>query len=289
MHKFIYKGKFFNIGFIEFRANRNQSIFDKILKMPIILVTNDDGINSLGLISLYDSMKKLGNAYIVAPDRERSAVSHSLTMHRPLKVEKLNHNVFSVNGTPTDCVAIGVNKILPEKPAFIVSGINKGANLGDDITYSGTVSAAIESTIMGIPAFAISLVFKKKSASHLYFDTAAKIAVEIGKYILKNSLPYDTLLNVNVPNLPLKDIKGIKITRQGKHIYDESIHETFAPNGEKYYWIGGGNPYWEHGDDTDIQAIKDDHVSITPIHLDLTNYEALEFLKERLSINIQDE
>ncbi len=257
--------------------------------MPTILVTNDDGINSSGLISLYNSMKELGDAYIVAPDRERSAVSHSLTMHRPLKVERLNHNIFSVNGTPTDCVAIGVNKILPEKPALIVSGINKGANLGDDITYSGTVSAAIESTIMGIPAFAISLVFKKKSVSPLYFDTAAKIATEIGKYILKNSLPYDTLLNVNVPNLPVKDIKGIKITRQGKHIYDESIHETFAPNGEKYYWIGGGNPYWEHGEDTDIQAIKDDYVSITPIHLDLTNYEALEFLKERLFINLQHE
>ncbi len=254
--------------------------------MPIILVTNDDGINSSGLISLYNSMKKLGDAYIVAPDRERSAVSHSLTMHRPLKVEQVNHHIYSINGTPTDCVAIGVNKILPEKPAFIVSGINKGANLGDDITYSGTVSAAIESTIMGIPAFAISLVIKKKSESPLYFDTAAKIAIEIGKYILKNSLPYDTLLNVNVPNLPEEDIKGIKFTRQGKHIYDESIHETFDPSGEKYYWIGGGNPYWEHGDDTDIQAVKDNYVSITPIHLDLTNYEALEFLKERLSINI---
>lgn len=254
--------------------------------MPIILVTNDDGINSSGLISLYNSMKKLGDAYIVAPDRERSAVSHSLTMHRPLKVEQVNHRIYSINGTPTDCVAIGVNKILPDKPAFIVSGINKGANLGDDITYSGTVSAAIESTIMGIPAFAISLVIKKKSESPLFFDIAAKIAIEIGKYILKNSLPYDTLLNVNVPNLPLKDIKGIKFTRQGKHIYDESIHETFDPSGEKYYWIGGGNPYWEHGDDTDIQAVKDNYVSITPIHLDLTNYEALEFLKERLSINI---
>ena len=126
--------------------------------MPIILVTNDDGVHSHGLISLFRSMQKLGDAYIIAPDRERSAVSHSLTMHRPLKVEELRKHVYSINGTPTDCVAIGVNKILPEKPVFIVSGINKGANLGDDITYSGTVSAAIEATIMGIPAFAVSLV-----------------------------------------------------------------------------------------------------------------------------------
>ncbi|MBE0426458.1 MAG: 5'/3'-nucleotidase SurE [Nitrospirae bacterium] len=254
--------------------------------MTFILVTNDDGINSQGLISLYNSMKNLGEACIVAPDRERSAVSHSLTMHRPLRVEKLGEQVYSINGTPTDCVAIGVNKILPEKPAFVVSGINKGANLGDDITYSGTVSAAIESTIMGIPAFAVSLVIKKKLESPLYFDTASRIAVEIGKYILKNSLPYDTLLNINVPNLHISNIKGIKFTRQGKRIYDEAIHETFDPNGEKYYWIGGGNPYWEHGEDTDIQAVQDNYVSITPVHLDLTNYQALKFLKDRLSFDV---
>ncbi|MEW6571613.1 MAG: 5'/3'-nucleotidase SurE [Nitrospirota bacterium] len=253
--------------------------------MSIILVTNDDGINAPGLISLHASMKELGDAYIVAPDRERSAVSHSLTMHRPLKIEQHREKIYCINGTPTDCVAIGVNKILPERPAFVVSGINKGANLGDDITYSGTVSAAIESTIMSIPAFAISLVIQKVQKPQ-HFETASKIALEIGRYILDNSLPYDTLLNVNVPDVTLHDIKGIKFTRQGKRIYDGSIHETFAPNGEKYYWIGGGNAYWEHGEDTDIQAVEESYVSITPLHLDLTNYEALNFLKERLSIRV---
>lgn len=251
--------------------------------MSIILVTNDDGVRSPGLLSLFNTMKELGEAYIIAPDRERSAVSHSLTMHRPLKVEELRDHVYSINGTPTDCVAVGINKILPEKPAFVVSGINKGANLGDDITYSGTVSAAIESTIMGIPSFAISLVITKQSSLPLNFEPASNFALKIGRYILDNSLPYDTLLNVNVPNVPLNTIKGMKLTRQGKRIYDDSIQETFDPHGEKHYWIGGGRPFWEHGEDTDIQAIQDNCISVTPIHLDLTNYDALKFLKERLS------
>ncbi len=254
--------------------------------MNIILVTNDDGVHSPGIISLYKIMKEIGDVYVVAPDRERSAVSHALTMHRPLKVEHLDDHIFSLNGTPTDCVAVGINKIIPDKPAFVVSGINKGANLGDDITYSGTVSAAIESTIMGIPAFAISLVLSKKPGLPFNFDTASKVAVEIGKYILENSLPYDTFLNVNVPDIPINNLKGFKLTRQGKRVYDGSIHETFDPHGEKHYWIGGGMPYWEHGEDTDIQAILDNYVSVTPIHLDLTNYDALKFLQNRFKIKI---
>lgn len=252
--------------------------------MPLILVTNDDGVHSPGLISLFDAMKNLGDTYVIAPDRERSAVGHALTMHRPLKVEELREHVYQINGTPTDCVAVGVNKMLPERPAFVVSGINKGANLGDNITYSGTVSAAIESTIMGIPAFAVSLATQKQSRS-LHFETASRVALDIGKYILNNSLPYDTLLNVNVPHAEVAGIKGMKLTRQGKRVYDGSIQETFDPHGEKHYWIGGGKPYWEHGEDTDIQAVQDNYISITPIHLDLTNYEALKFLKDRLSIH----
>ncbi len=253
--------------------------------MPVILVTNDDGVNSPGLTSLFNAMNELGDAYIVAPDRERSAASHSLTMHRPLKVEEVRKHVYSINGTPTDCVAIGINKILPERPVLVVSGINKGANLGDDISYSGTVSAAIESTLMGIPSFAVSLVIKKQSNTPLHFDTASRVAIEIGRYILEKSLPDDTLLNVNVPNVKINNIKGAKFTRQGKLVYDNAIQETFDPNGEKYYWIGGGQPYWEYGEDTDIQAIQNVHISITPIHLDLTNYEALKFLKERWSLS----
>lgn len=254
--------------------------------MPVILVTNDDGVHSPGLAALLGAMKTLGDVYVVAPDRERSAVSHALTMHRPLRVDELRERVYSINGTPSDCVAIGVNKILPVRPAFVASGINRGANLGDDITYSGTVSAAIESTIMGIPAFAVSLVIRGRSNSESHFDTAATVSEKIGSYILANSLPYDTLLNVNVPDLPYGNLRGIKLTRQGKRIYDDSIQETFDPHGEKHYWIGGGKPYWEHGEDTDIQAVQESYVSVTPIHLDLTNYDALAFLKERFRLNL---
>jgi 5'-nucleotidase len=257
--------------------------------MPLILVTNDDGIHSPGLIALFDTMGKLGDAYIVAPDRERSAVSHALTLHRPLKVERMREHVYSVNGTPTDCVAVGINKILPGRPALVVSGINRGANLGDDITYSGTVSAAIESTILGFPSFAISLVTVKRSPSYQDFSSASIVASKTAAFILDNSLPYDTLLNVNVPDIPTEEMKGMKLTRQGKRIYDDSIQETFDPHGEKYYWIGGGNPYWERGEDTDIQAVRDRCISITPLHLDLTNYEALEFLKNKLLSKTFDE
>lgn len=247
--------------------------------MPIVLVTNDDGVYSPGLRALHEALMELADPYVVAPDRERSAASHSLTIHRPLKVEKLKDRIWSVSGTPTDCVALGVGKVLPEKPSLIVSGINRGANLGDDITYSGTVSAAMEGTILNIPSFAVSLVVEGEG--RLYFETAAGIAREVASYIMENSLPYDTLLNVNVPNVPRKDIKGVKFTRQGKRVYDGAIKETFSPWGEMYYWIGGGMPFWEHGEDTDINAVLGGYISITPVHLDLTNYKAMDFLKER--------
>jgi 5'/3'-nucleotidase len=240
----------------------------------IILVTNDDGVHSPGLIALFKSIKELGDAYIVAPDRERSAVGHSLTLHRPLKVEELREHVYSVNGTPTDAVVLGVHKILPRRPDIVVSGINRGGNLGDDITYSGTVSAAIEGTILNIPSFAISSYGEK----NFHFDTAAYYTLIVVRHIIKNSLPYDTFLNINVPNLPRGLVKGIKLTRQGKRTYDGSIKDVFSPGGEKHYWIGGGVPYWEHGEDTDIHAVMDDYVSVTPIHLDLTNHSALELL-----------
>ncbi len=244
---------------------------------PLILVTNDDGVHSPGIIALFKAMKELGDAYIVAPDRERSAVGHALTLHRPLKAEELRENVFSVNGTPTDCVALGIHKVLPGKPDLIASGINNGPNLGDDITYSGTVSAAMEGTIFSIPSFAVSLTGQRP----FHYEVAAHYAAEVARYILSSSLPYDTLLNVNVPNVPRKDmIKGIKFTRQGKRVYDGAIQEVFSPWGDKHYWIGGGKPYWEHGEDMDIQAVLDNYVSVTPIHLELTNYAALDYLRE---------
>jgi 5'-nucleotidase len=240
--------------------------------MPLILVTNDDGIHSPGLTALYQSVKELGETYIIAPDRERSASGHSLTIDRPLRVRKIDSRIMSISGTPTDCVAVGVEKILPRKPSLIISGINNGPNLGDDITYSGTVAAAIEGTILSIPSIAVSLAEYQKEPGNL--DTAAEIALQVSRYTLENSLPYDTLLNINVPNLRPEEVKGIKITRQGKRVYEGSIRETYSPWGEVFYWIGGGRPFWEHGEDTDMNAIENGYVSVTPLHLDLTNYEA---------------
>lgn len=249
--------------------------------MPIILVTNDDGVHSAGIMALVRAVKELGNAYIVAPDRERSAAGHSLTLHRPLKAEEIRENVFSINGTPTDCVNLGINKLLPRKPDLVVSGINKGANLGDDITYSGTVAAAIEGTIFGIPSIAFSLIADR----HYHYETASVLATKIASYVLEHSLPFDTLLNVNVPNIRRQQIKGIKITRQGKRMYENSIQETVNPWGEKYYWIGGGRTFWEHGDEADMEAVQQNYVSITPIHLDLTNHSALTFLRSRWNVS----
>lgn len=258
--------------------------------MAVILLTNDDGIYAPGIKALYNTFKNAGEVYIVAPDRERSASSHSLTLHRPLRVSEIGEKIYSVNGTPTDCVALAVNKILTRRPDLIISGINDGPNLGDDITYSGTVSAAIEGTILGIPSFSISLdtwVLKKNHRERFcetgvcYFESATRIAFIIANFILEHSLPYDTLLNVNVPNLPFNEIKGIKLTRQGKRIYDNAIKEVYSPSGEKHYWIGGGEPYWERAEDTDISAVMDGYVSVTPVHLDLTNYEALKYLSMR--------
>lgn len=244
--------------------------------MALILVTNDDGVHSPGIIALFRAMKGLGEAFIVAPDRERSAAGHSLTLHRPLKVTEVRDHVYSVNGTPTDCVTVGINKILRDRPALVVSGINRGANLGDDITYSGTVSAAVEGTIFGVPSLAFSLVGDK----HFHYETAASVSASIARHVIEYSLPYDTLLNINVPNLPRDQIHGIKFTRQGKRVYDGSIQETFDPWGEKHYWIGGGKPYWERGDDMDMDAIQAGFISVTPVHLDLTNYDALELFRK---------
>lgn len=242
---------------------------------PLILVTNDDGIYSRGIINLFRTMQTIGKAVVVAPDREKSAVSHSLTLHRPLKPEKIEKDMYALNGTPTDCVTIAVSKILRRKPDLVVSGINRGGNLGDDITYSGTVSAAIEGTILGIPSMAVSMVGDKDYR----FATASKYAKNIARKILSEGLPADTLLNINVPNVTASRVKGTIFTKQGKRIYDNAVQEMFDPRGTKHYWIGGGLPLWKEGNDTDFYSVKKGYVSITPIHLDLTNYDALDYLK----------
>jgi len=178
----------------------------------IILVSNDDGVHSPGLHLLAERLGEIGEVYVVAPDRERTAASHALTLHKPLRLECLKERVYSVNGTPTDCVNLAVNHILPEKPALLASGINKGGNLGDDVTYSGTVSAAMEGILLGIPSFAVSLVAKKD----FDFEGAADFSVKLAAQILKRGLPHYTLFNVNVPNLPSHQIQGVQMTSLGK-------------------------------------------------------------------------
>jgi 5'-nucleotidase len=251
--------------------------------MPTILITNDDGISSPGIRALAKTLKSIGDVYIVAPEVEQSAVAHALTLHRPLRFEKIGKNKYFVNGTPTDCVIIAVNKLLSQKPDIIVSGINNGANLGDDITYSGTVAAAIEGTLLGIPSIAVSLVRKNNTNGFPRttpgFQMAADFARKLVLKIFDKGLPYDTLLNVNVPDT-LK-VKGVKLTRQGKLVYDNSIQELIDPRGREYYWIGGGIPQWGSGENTDFEAVQNGYISVTPIHLDLTNYEALKFLQEK--------
>ncbi len=242
----------------------------------IILVTNDDGINSPGLHSLAEALKGLGEVWVVAPDRDRTAVSHSLTLHRPLRVDEIKSNYFSVNGTPSDCINIGANRIMKRVPELVVSGINQGSNLGEDINYSGTVSAAMEGALLGIPSFAISLASKNNFA----FQPSAKIAYRLAKKVIENGLPPNTFLNVNVPGVSEKKLRGYQITRQGKKIYSKVIIEKTDPRDRKYYWIGGGEQGFKDIEASDVKAVSNNYVSITPLLLDLTNYSCLDELRK---------
>lgn len=248
--------------------------------MKHILLTNDDGIHAPGLQLLFKQSRELGRITIIAPEHDSSAASHSLTMNRPLRVREIAENVYAINGTPTDCITIGIGKILPQKPDLVISGINPGPNLGDDVSYSGTVSAAIESTMLGIPAIAVSLAGE---SDPLHYETAADFTIRLAQIILAMGLPRDTLLNVNVPNTPVDRIEGILFTRRGRRLYEDAIKETHDPWGRKHYWIGGGTPSFDAGEDTDSAAISVNKVSITPMHLDPTNYEALKLLRKEWS------
>lgn len=242
--------------------------------MTTILITNDDGIHSPGILALHKAMHELGDTVVIAPDRDNSAVSHSLTMNRPLKIHKLGDNFYTINGTPTDCVALGLKKILTHPPDLLVSGINAGTNLGDDISYSGTVSAAIEGTMYGVPSMALSV----GGEAPYDYRAAMQIALCMAGKILRNSLPDDTLLNINVPSGEF--YRKIRVTRQGRRLWENSIHETLDPRGAKYYWIGGGTALADPGEDTDVYTFAAGNVSITPIQLDLTNHNGITYLKE---------
>lgn len=244
-----------------------------------ILVTNDDGIDSDGLLALKYALSEVGEVDIIAPDRNWSVAGHNKTMDRPLRVAEVRlpngDLAYATDGTPSDCVSLAVLGFLPRKPDLVVSGINKGANLADDITYSGTVAAAMEGVISGIPSIAVSIC----DYYHWRFETAAQVAARLVEEVQRHGLSGEILLNVNVPNLPLGEIKGVSFTRLGKRIYREELIKRVDPFGRDYYWIGGGTPAGEATDGTDLAAIAQDRVSITPIHLDLTNHRLLKDLK----------
>ncbi len=238
----------------------------------IVLLSNDDGIHSEGIIALEESLQSVGEVYTVAPDREQNSMSHALTLHRPLRVHELTPRRLAVDGTPTDCVKLALTGLLPVRPDLVVSGINKGPNLGDDIIYSGTVSAAIEGALMGVPAIAVSLV----SFANFAFRAAAEFTATLVSRIGANGMPAETLLNVNVPPRPKEMIKGWRLTRQGKRHYSETIVERIDPRGKKYYWIGGDHLGFDHEEGTDCVAVDEGYISVTPLQVDLTNHKMLQ-------------
>lgn len=234
--------------------------------MSVVVLTNDDGIHAPGLAALEKALAELGDVYVVAPEREQSTCGHALTLHRPLRPHRLGERRFAVNGTPADCVNLAVLGFLPAPPVLIVSGINHGANLGDDVTYSGTIAAAMEGTILGVPSIAVSLVDGGD------FDVAGRVARLIAMRVLVSGLPAKTLLNVNVPAQPPR---GIRLSRLGHRVYLDKIVEQADPRGRSHYWIGGGDARWDSLEGTDMGAVHEGYVSLTPLHLDLTNHRAL--------------
>ena len=244
---------------------------------PLILVTNDDGFLSPPLQTLATALEVLGEVWIVAPSSEQSAVGHGVSLHHPLRVKKVRDRFLHVDGTPTDCVMLAVNKLLPRRPALVMSGINTGPNLGDDVTYSGTVAGAYEGMLLGIPSIAIS----NASYEAREFDAIAQVGVILARHVLEYGLPVDTVLNVNVPQLPLEELQGFAITKQGLRNYGDEIHERKDPRGLRYYWIGGMRPDHIVHDGTDFEAIAENKISVTPLHRNITNYDALDELKNR--------
>lgn len=251
------------------------------MKKPKILLKNDDGIHAEGLITLYEALKEIGDITIVAPENEQSAIGHAITLYSPLRVKEViiknNTKAYAVNGTPADCVKIGVKAIMGEKPDLVVSGINRGSNLGMNIIYSGTVSVATEGVIMGIPSIAISL---NSYQEPYYYDVGAEFALKVIPKILENGLPDGTLLNINIPNIPKEKIKGVRITKQGKSRFDEIFRKRTDPRNDVYYWLDGIHLKTENDDLADDIAIEENYISVTPINYDLTDKDFMEELSK---------
>jgi len=243
----------------------------------LILITNDDGVNAEGLRILERALSELAEVIVVAPDREQSASSHAITLDAPLRVTEYAGNRFGVSGTPTDCVILAVHGFLKKKPDLIVSGINHGPNMGEDVTYSGTVAAAMEGNILGISSLAISIA----SWEPLHFESAGKAANYLASRVISLGPGSKTLWNVNVPDLPPERVKGYKITRLGSRVYNDVIIKKKDPRGKDYFWIGGGEPGWNKEENTDFAAVSSGFISVTPLRLDLTDYKSIVELKTK--------
>ena len=243
-----------------------------------ILLSNDDGYLAQGLIALADGLQLFADISVVAPDKNRSAASNSLTLEMPLRAQQTDNGFIKVDGTPTDCVHLAITGLLATEPDMVFAGINHGANLGDDVLYSGTVAAATEGRFLGLPAVAISMV----SSDPQYFETAVKVAGIILQRLLDQPLAKDILLNINVPDLPWSEIKGLQSTRLGQRHKAEPVIKTQDPRGRTIYWVGPPGAEQDAGPGTDFYAVSQGYVSVTPLQLDLTRYDALDTLKEWL-------
>jgi 5'-nucleotidase len=244
------------------------------------LVTNDDGILAQGIECLCAAAEPLGEVTVVAPDREQSATSHSLTLHHPVRPVRRGERKWQVDGTPTDCVMLALEALMPERPDYVLSGINHGQNMGEDVLYSGTVAAAMEGLALGVPAIAVSFAGGDLRTDVSRLRDQIQVLAPLLKHLTSlENFPAETLLNVNLPAVPAGDVKGVKLTRLGRRVYSQSVAPMKDPWGRQIYWIGGGEITWTGEPDSDFRAIQDGYVSVTPLHLDLTHFHALEEAK----------
>ena len=247
-----------------------------------ILLSNDDGYSATGLVALANALKDHDDVTVVAPERNRSGASNSLTLDRPLRVGKSESGFYKVDGTPTDCVHLAITGLLDREPDMVIAGINHGANLGDDVIYSGTVAAATEGRFLGLPAIAVSLA----GINPVHFDSAARVAVSLLQQVRRHPLPSDTILNVNVPDMPFSELKGFLSTRLGQRHKAEPVIKSVDPRGHDIYWVGLAGPEQDAGPGTDFHAIRNNHVSVTPLQIDLTRYDSVETLAAWLQESI---
>ena len=241
-------------------------------RRPRILCTNDDGIHAPGLDILVEVARQLGDVTVVSPDRQQSATSHSLTVHRPLRVTRIDESSHVIDGTPTDCVLIAVNSLMQIPPDFVFSGVNHGPNMGEDVLYSGTVAAAMEGTILGIPSVAVS--FDSRAEDRLAGYGPALTGI-LGSLVGRPDFPDETFFNINLPDIPADELKGVRITTLGRRVYSDSLTRREDPSGREYFWIGGGVSSWTGREDSDFRAVRAGYASLTPLHLDLTNHSLI--------------